>query len=66
MVLLQVARLADALCVQLSGAMFTVGRHLEPALRVVAVTAHSRSVVVQIHMRALSDVFAVFDDSLLF
>jgi len=65
-VLLEVARLADTLCVQFSRVMLAISCHLEPPLRVVAVAAHSRRVVVQLHVRALGDVFAVLDDSLLF
>ena len=60
-VIAQVTRLAKALGVELARGVLAVNCHLYPALRVVAIAAHTCSVVVCICVRALVNHFPVLD-----
>ena len=61
MVVAEVARLADAARVQLAITMRALGGHLVTTLRVIAVLAHTRSIIVIIDMLALRYHLTVLD-----
>jgi len=56
----QVAVFTDALCIERSVVMLTLKSLLCPTLRVVAIFAHTISIVVIFGMSALCDIFPVF------
>ena len=61
MVVAEVARLADAARVQLTITMRAFGGHLVTTLRMIAVLAHARSVIVIVDVLALRYLLAVLD-----